>query len=337
MLRSSRSVLFRFLFPVIIAGFLPYDIGAENLTTLFLGNSHTYFNDLPGLVRQLAESGGDTLLTQSSTPGGCTLAYPPNAHLYNDNSLGLLELGGWDYVILQEQSQIPVIPYIRDNYMYPGAIMLDSLNHDATPCCLTILFMTWGWRDGGQHTIGGYSSPDFPDYHEMQDSVRATYLRLGYLLDAPVAPAGVAWQNAIRDGYPHSLFNADGYHPSPSGSYLAACVFYAVLFQQSPVGLSFTGDLAEENAVWLQAIADSTVFLHLGDWNIDPQMPLDAFEFELSWSPAVENHTFTYREAIQVRHPENSIPEKTELDTSVLALNPYGPKREGARLIPICN
>lgn len=272
------------LLPFFLVALPMWELSAKSLTVLFLGNSHTYFNDLPGLVRQLAEAGGDTLLVQSSTPGGCTLGYPPNAHLVNELSLDLIASGGWDYIVLQEQSQIPVIPYIRDNYMYPGATTLDSLNHAATPCCLTTFFMTWGWRDGGQHTIGGYSSPDFPDYHEMQDSVRTAYLHIAGLLNAPVAPAGVAWQNAIREGYPLSLFNADGYHPSPSGSYLAACVFYAALFQESPLGLPFFGDIAEENASWLQAVGDSTVFLHMAEWNIDSFMPQSSFEFNLNWS-----------------------------------------------------
>jgi len=259
-------------------------VGAEQVTALFLGNSHTYFNDLPSLVQNLARSAGDTLAVDSSTPGGCTPAYPPNAHLYTALSISLIETGGWDYVVLQEQSQIPVIPYIRDNYMYSGAVVLDSMVRANTPCCHTTFFMTWGWENGGQHSFGGYTSPDFADYGEMQDSVRTSYMRIADSLSAPVAPAGVAWQNAIHDGFPLSLFNPDGYHPSLSGSYLAACVFYAVFFQKSPSDLAFTGGLSEEHAYWLQAIADSTVLLHLPEWNIDPDMPYSSFEYD--WSLA---------------------------------------------------
>ena len=257
----------------------------DQLTVLFLGNSHTYFNDLPGLIAGLAASAGDTLISEQSTPGGCTLAYPPNAHLYNDVSVGLIEAGGWDYLVLQEQSQIPVIPYIRDNFMYPGSVTLDSINTANTPCCLTTFFMTWGWRDGGQHTIGGYSSPVFEDYYEMQDSVQTAYMRIADSLRAPVAPAGVAWRNAMNSGYPLSLHAPDGYHPSLSGSYLAACVFYAALFQKSPLGLAFNGGLSEENADWLQAVADTTVLNHLDEWNISPFMPYQPFEYDWGLPP----------------------------------------------------
>ena len=81
----------RLVIPLIILCVFPRRHGfAEQVTALFLGNSHTYFNDLPLLVQNLATSGGDTLIVNSNTPGGCTLAYPPNAHLYNEVSIGLL-------------------------------------------------------------------------------------------------------------------------------------------------------------------------------------------------------------------------------------------------------
>ncbi len=276
----ERSHIGSIIQVVLFCALVGQHAGAEQVTALFLGNSHTYFNDLPSLVRNLAESAGDTLVVDSSAPGGCTLAYPPNAHLYDVLSISLIETGGWDYVVLQEQSQIPVIPYIRDNYMYPGAVALDSIIHANTPCCHTTFFMTWGWENGGQHSFGGYTSPDFADYDEMQDSVRTSYMRIADSLSAPVAPAGVAWQNAIHDGFPLSLFNPDGYHPSLSGSYLAACVFYATFFQKSPSGLTFTGGLSEDHAYWLQAIADSTVLFHLSEWNIDSDMPYSSFEYD---------------------------------------------------------
>ena len=174
-----------------------------------------------------------------------------------------------------------MIPYIRDHYMYPGAIALDSIAHANTPCCLTTFFMTWGWENGGQQSFGGYTSPDFADYDEMQDSVRTAYMRIADSLSTPVAPVGIAWQNAIHDSFPVSLFNPDGYHPSLAGSYIAACVFYATFFQRSPLGLAFPDGLSEEHAAWLQAIVDTTVLLHLPDWNIDPTMPYAPFEFQL--------------------------------------------------------
>lgn len=257
----------------------------ESISVVFLGNSHTYFNDLPGLVQHLAAAGGDTMTAVSSTPGGCTFSYPPNAHLLNATSIGLLEDGGWDYVVLQEQSQFPCIPYLTERFMFPGAAALDSIAHAHTPCCTTVLYMTWGHNHEGPwvESFAGYTSPEFADYDAMQDSVAAAYARLADSLEVPVAPAGVAWQNAHHGGLPLDLlFSPDEYHPSLQGSYLAACVFYATLFQKSPLGLPFTAGLDQPLADTLQAIADSTVIPRMAEWHIDPAMPYASFEF--MWS-----------------------------------------------------
>jgi hypothetical protein len=55
------------------------------------------------------------------------------------------------------------------------------------------------------------------------------------------------------------LWQSDGSHPNEAGTYLAACVFYATLFQQSPEGLSFRGSLAQDTAQTLQSLAAETL------------------------------------------------------------------------------
>ncbi len=278
---------------------------AESISVAMLGNSHVFYNDLPTLIRNLAAAAGDSVTVASSTPGGCTLAYPPNAHLVNPASLGLLETGGWDYVVIQEHSQFPVIPILREAFTFPGAMALDSIAHAHTPCATTVLYMTWGHNHEGpfHETYAGYASPEFADFDQMQDSVTATYLRLGATLGAPVAPVGVAWQNAHRGGVPLDLlFDPDEYHAALPGSYLAACVFYAVFFQKSPLGLAFTAGLDPGLATILQAVADTTVMAHLAQWGIDFHLPFEAFT--LTWALPPENQVpiaMDARERPQVR------------------------------------
>jgi hypothetical protein len=55
------------------------------------------------------------------------------------------------------------------------------------------------------------------------------------------------------------LWGEDGRHPSLKGSYLAACVFYKLFYQKSPVGNSFTAGLSSSEAYFLQDIAASAV------------------------------------------------------------------------------
>ena len=77
----------------------------ERKRVLFIGNSYTEVNNLPDLVQRVAESAGDVLEYQSNTPGGCTF----QQHCTN-RSMELVRQGGWDVVVLQEQSQLPSFP-----------------------------------------------------------------------------------------------------------------------------------------------------------------------------------------------------------------------------------
>ncbi len=250
---------------------------------LFLGNSYTGVNNLPLMIQKLASSAGDSLFFEKNTPGGYTLGYPPNGHLYNQTSLELIAQGSWDYVVLQEQSQFPTIPYYRDNYFFSGGIALDSLIKSANPCTETMMYMTWGRKYGGQQCIETYCSPDFVDFHHMQDSLESAYMNLANHLNATVSPVGISWENSILSGDPIELFMADNSHPSVAGSYLAACTFYATIFHKSPAGLSYHASLEATDANFLQDIAYTTVLTNPSQWNIKQNQIKAGFDFIIQY------------------------------------------------------
>lgn len=225
----------------------------DTLSMLFIGNSHTYYNDLPHLFSNLAASGGKVVTTDMSAPGGYTL----EQHTILQATLDKIARGGWDYVVLQEQSQYPTIDFYRYSSMYPAARHLDSLITAVR--AQTVLYMTWGWRYGGMQTINGHSSPDFVDYFQMQDSVSAAYRMIAGELQAVLSPAGDAWAYAHRQDTTIIFWQPDNYHPTLAGSYLAACVFYFTLFNESPIGLSYNPGLDSDLINFLQRAADQTV------------------------------------------------------------------------------
>lgn len=141
--------------------------------------------------------------------------------------------------------------------MYPSAEYLDSLT--ALVQGRTMLYMTWGRENGGQQWIGGYCSPPFADFFEMQDSLASAYNELGAILGAVVAPVGLAWAQAVTMNPEVDLWQEDGSHPTLEGSYLAACVFYGRIFNESPVGLSYTAGLSSARAAFLQEAAYLTL------------------------------------------------------------------------------
>jgi len=266
-------------------------VTADSLKVLYLGNSHTFYNNLPQLTYNLAFSNGDTIIFESNTPGGYTLGHPDNGHLYNSVSLELINSTDWDYVLLQEQSLFAVIDYYRDNYMYPGARSLDSLIKLNNECTETIVQLIWGKKSGGEYCINSHCTINFVDYSHMQDSLTAKYLRLADSLSCTLAPTGEAWKQIIEDTETIELFNPDESHPSLAGSYLAACVYYAVLFQKSPAGLPFTGGLESSVVLLLQQTADEVVFGNPALWNIDGNIPVAGFEIAQTENTIVCNDT----------------------------------------------
>jgi len=250
---------------------------SQSKKALFLGNSYTYVNDLPGLLKNIALSFGDTLNTQQNTPGGYYFA----AHVTQPTTLSLIQAEQWDFVILQEQSQIPSLPQsiTGSDYSVPHSITLDSLIKHNSPCTETVFYMTWGRENGDASFCGQH--PPVCTYDGMQQELRNTYLLMADTNKSTVSPVGAAWKN-VRDNYPAiNLYSTDGSHPNIHGSYLAACVFYATLFQKSPIGSSYIpAGITSNNAAILQSVASSTVLDSIELWRIGANLPVADFNFQ---------------------------------------------------------
>ena len=78
---------------------------------------------------------------------------------------------------------------------------------------------------------------------------------LAAALKARVVPVGPAWAKMLATDKPPQLYHADIVHPGKDGSYLAACVFYATIYNKSPEGLPRKiGGLSDQRARQFQAI-----------------------------------------------------------------------------------
>ena len=213
---------------------------------LFIGNSYTFVNDLPNTFAKLATSGGHHVEVGMSAQGGWTLA----DHVQSPDTLNLLNSAKWNFVILQEQSQIPSVEAARAQGMYPAARQLVQKVREigAEP----IFFITWAHR-------GGMPENGMNDYQSMQTQINYGYMTIARDLNVPTAPVGAAWGAALQEHPELTLWQEDGSHPTERGTYLAACVFYAVIFHENPNSLTYRADLSRETAEALRAIAAKTV------------------------------------------------------------------------------
>jgi hypothetical protein len=231
---------------------------------LWIGNSYTYVNDLPSLLRQLALSGGDSLIMDSNTPGGYTFAN----HMSNAVTLQKLAINTNDFVILQAQSQEPSFPPTQlETQTFPYAQQLDSLIHVGSACAKTVFYMTWGRKYGDSQNCPNY--PPLCTFEGMNDRLRWAYKQMADENEALMSPVGMAWKASWAADSTINLWSSDFSHPSLAGSYLAACVFYATILEKNPVGLSYTAGIPASQATFLQQIASNTVFDSLSTWNVN--------------------------------------------------------------------
>ena len=224
----------------------------DTVNVLWIGNSYTYFNDLPELMKTIAEQENVTINNTRLLKGGEKW----EGHLSNPGVIDTISRGGWDYVVLQEFSSTPgySTKYVAEN-IFPYAEALDSLIHKYSPEAETVLYMTWGHKDGN---VRQTPYPFDDNYEMMHDRIQTTYLDLAYELNAMCAPVGMAWKTVRRE-YPYiNLYNPDGFHPSLAGSWLAANTIFATLYQKNFLTKGPEG-LSRDDAAVLQEVAEETV------------------------------------------------------------------------------
>ena len=262
---------------------------------LFLGNSYTFFNDLPLLTANMALSSGDTLVFEMSAPGGHTF----EQHCSNATSLQKIAAGNWDFVVLQEQSQLPSFNIEQVNQgVFPYARRLDSLINTANPCAETVFFMTWGRKNGDASNCAVW--PPICTYEGMDSLLNLRYRMMADSNDALLSPAGAVW-NYLRQNFPNiELYNADESHPSLAGSYAAAVCFYTVLFRKDPELISFNSTLDATTAANMRAAVKEVVYNNFGEWHVGEHDPKSDYNYTIAGENQVafENNSLNAEEFI---------------------------------------
>jgi hypothetical protein len=202
------------------------------MRVLFVGNSYTFYNG--GLDQQL--KGLDpSIATARDCVGGYTLA----DHWNTGTATNQIAQGHWSYVVLQEQSQTPVLaPQSFEQCVRQFDDQIRAVK------AKTVLLTTW-------------QRPDSVQMGVTTASLAAAYEQAGRQVDAIVAPAGGAFAASLAKRPDITLTSPDG-HPTAAGTYLAACVLYGAITNRSPVGNSFGPEDGQERS-YLQRIAAQTL------------------------------------------------------------------------------
>ena len=182
------------------------DLVDPNYRLLFVGNSLTYTNNLPILVKQAAEERGLTIEVKS-------LAYPNYAivdHWADGQVQTLIETGKYDYVIIQQ----------GPSSQSEGRNMLFDSGADYAALC----------KENGAELAYYMVWPPFDAYHRF-DRVIKNYTEAARANKAILCPVGKAWKEYQDQTMDYSYYGFDGFHPSAQGSQAAAEVIASSLFR----------------------------------------------------------------------------------------------------------
>lgn len=210
---------------------------------LFLGNSLMFYNDMPAIFEALATAAGKDIHVSSITKGSATISHFAD----ETDPLGLrtreaLSAQHWDYVVLEPSRRIS--PY-EDSVLHAETQAAKVMQQLAAQAGAKILlYAVWGNNDGIVKECVAEAPPHMPfvGKHACARDAHAQFLhRVSHYISnelggVAIAEAGLAFETVMHDEPTIELYHTDLRHPSPAGSYLAACTIYATLFGEKTEG-----------------------------------------------------------------------------------------------------
>lgn len=198
----------------------PEDRGPVSI--LFVGNSFTFYGDVPGQLQTLAGAQGIEVTYKDISRGGATLSDS------RANAIEEMEAGDFDYIVLQDQSMRPGVDF--DGFLDDVQILSDAARENGVTL---VLF-----------------NPAAMDEEMLQFILNLAYEQAAEEVSAILINAGGAWIYADQ--------TIPGLVPSKGGNqaFIAACVFAATLFDlhitEIPEGNRYNSDdaIALAQAAW---------------------------------------------------------------------------------------
>ncbi|MCJ1805541.1 T9SS type A sorting domain-containing protein [Flavobacterium covae] len=228
---------------------------------LFIGNSMTYYNNMPTLFQNLANTKGKNVEVQQYAQGGTGFVNHVNDH----NIYRLFSSQKWDAIILQPGTGESVgFSSSTKTTINRGRRLMDSIQK-YSPCSKIILYEISNGIGSNNNGGGNYEN-----YFASQTKIKDSITAIAHGMKVPFASAGECFKEhyiSSKDLLLHSTYN--DVHPGLKGSYLVACSIFNTLYQENIAPCNFYGGIDEITAIYLQKISDSVVLKNKPNWLIN--------------------------------------------------------------------
>lgn len=247
----------------------------DSTRVLFIGNSITYFNDMPQTFKNIANSLGDETSVTMYAPGGTGFVN----HVADPAVYNLFRQGNWDYIVLQPGSnESPGYSAPINETLERARTLIDSIyTHNS---CAAVLFYEISYG------VWGNTPNNLATYNNTMSLIKDNLEILADSTESFFAPVGEGFRTKWNKNQTEMLWNSNGdIHPNAKGSYIAACTFYSTIFQKPSHGSPVISTLSAQNADSIQLLCDSIVLNHLPLWRVN------LFEQTTDFSYAVTDGT----------------------------------------------
>lgn len=260
MLKSFANIMLKGFLASVVTFFFGSTVSAQSdsLKILFIGNSYTHMNDMPGIFKKIAEKSGQDVIVEKNTQSGASF----QVHSGREDMYEAIRRRKWDYIVLQGYSRELAMPKeVIDTATIPYLTKITDSIYANNPCTNVLLYMTWGYDNGFEEL------EHVNTFDKMADTICKGYKYLGELFNVPVVPVGMVWKE-VKKTSKIDLYDEDRAHPSRNGSYLIASTFYGAIFNE-PIDKVYTSTISAENAAEIKRQMTKFIEKHREEYRLD--------------------------------------------------------------------
>ena len=232
-------------------------VPGDTKKVLCLGNSFSYYSNPAWMLKEIAWNEGHYLNVKGHFKGSQNFGQQLGLSFSTD----AIDIGGYDYAFIQDQSQNPAT-YGRDGTasIADNCTALADKIRAKSASCQVILEQTW--------TFSASSYGGFTDFATFESYNAAGARAMAEAAGTWVSPIGVAFR-IVREGTSGiNLYHTDNKHQSVYGAYLKACVNYLVLYGEAFGSSPADCGIEPSKAAYLRSVAEQVVLGHENEYLI---------------------------------------------------------------------